>query len=213
MLAFLAVGGFWFWSLLVVSTILVVASIEADNVVWATITLVVGFLLLGVFGNFNILSYIWNHPGGSALWVLGYFAAGASWSVIKWTFYVLNRKDKYMEYRAKWLEAHDLEGAKEIPEDHKEDFAKHMENNYNAEHDGEALNKRPRASKHKARIATWVSYWPWSMLWSLLGDVLKRFGKWTFTLFHDLYESISKKAYESVENDLPDKLINKSKAA
>jgi hypothetical protein len=36
---------------------------------------------------------------------------------------------------------------------------------------------KPQPRKHKARILTWMTYWPWSFIWTMLNDPIKRFFK------------------------------------
>jgi hypothetical protein len=49
----------------------------------------------------------------------------------------------------------------------------------------------PQFNENKGRIAGWVILWPWSMLDSLLGDVIKRFVDWCVSLYKRTFQAIS----------------------
>lgn len=113
-------------------------------------TLIIGEALALWFTitHLGILLWIKNHPLQTALYVLGYFLAGAVWSVIKWWF---RETDKVRKVR--------------------EDF-KH--NKYTETWEEFIRHRKSDPSSHREDFILWVSFWPLNMLWTLLDDPIRR---------------------------------------
>lgn len=62
---------------------------------------------------------------------------------------------------------------------------------------------RPRPRDHKSLITLWMIYWPWSMMWYLLSDPIKRFANWIYRRIQQLLEAISEHVWKGVKDDLP----------
>ena len=59
------------------------------------------------------------------------------------------------------------------------------------------------ASRNKAKILRWMSYWPWSFAWTMLKDPIR---KAFLTIYRDIaahLQKISDRAFRGVEADLP----------
>lgn len=60
----------------------------------------------------------------------------------------------------------------------------------------------PSARDHKWRIMTWMAWWPWSMLWTLLNDPIRRIWRWVWKNLQKTFASIATSAFRSVDDDL-----------
>lgn len=203
------VGSFWFFILLGAISIALIFLLEYDKWGKSLFVLAITLVLLALYGDFNLLALILHEPIKTGLLVLAYGAVGALWSVVKWYFFLMNRKDKYKVLRTQFLESLDLASGDAIPEEEKENFQKVLQSSYNHDDSG-SLEKRPFAKHHKNKISVWIAYWPWSAFWTLLRDPLKRISQFLFDCFHDLYETMSRRIYKDVANDLPDTLKSKA---
>lgn len=203
------VGTFWFFVLLGAVSLALVILLENDKWGWSLLAVVLTFILLATFGNFNLLTLILHEPVKAGLLVLAYGAVGALWSVIKWYFFLMNRKDKYKTFRANFLNSLGMAPGDGIPEDEKGNFQKALKSYGNHDKSG-ALNIRPYAKAHKKKISVWVAYWPWSACLTLLRDPVKRISLFLFDCLHDLYEAMSRRVYKDVANDMPDTLKSKA---
>lgn len=56
---------------------------------------------------------------------------------------------------------------------------------------GSAKDYRPIAAKHKADILVWMSWWPFSMTWTLLDDPLRRLFLVVYELMAGLFQRVS----------------------
>lgn len=97
------IGTFWFWLLLILAAIVEYVFIDRDSGIGATATLMVTGLALWLFGNFNVFSWIWHHPGLSFCYGVGYFVVGIIWSFVKWYLWGKERAIALTEFRAAWL--------------------------------------------------------------------------------------------------------------
>lgn len=105
MITFFVLGGLWFWLLVVIASVLLIAAIENDAPLWAAIT-VIGTLVVLFFGGVgnelrSLFSWIWHNPGSFIGLFLCYLIAGTVWAVIKWYWFLLELKRKKIEDKKK----------------------------------------------------------------------------------------------------------------
>lgn len=100
-MALLVFGSFWFWVLLSLFTLFMIIAAEKASGLWSTITVVGTVSLLYFFGNKSNLTelflYTMGHPLRLFIAIALYFLAGTIWSVVKWYFFLINRRDYYLE--------------------------------------------------------------------------------------------------------------------
>lgn len=205
LLSLFAVGTIWFWALLVVHTFVILALIEHEKAGWATITMIATFAVLHFFGDFNVVSAAIHNPLTALAVVAGYFAAGTAWAVAKWWFYVGRCREQYDELKARFLERKGVAGPA-IPDALKKEWKEHLSQDYEF---GRRVGRRfssdsviPKAGEHKGRITTWMCYWPWSMVWTLLSDWVKRLWNQIYLQIKGLLQSIANRQFRGVEDDL-----------
>ncbi len=94
----LALGTFWFWTLLIISSIIIIACLENDSGTGATITMSFFIILFFFFGGGDeirgIFDFIKMYPQRTIGIVFLYFLAGTVYSFIKWYFYLLDAKER-----------------------------------------------------------------------------------------------------------------------
>jgi len=98
MFELLVFGTFWFWVITAVFVITVTSFVEVGFPGRATVATVIFFLLLYFLGGFPFVQWIVANPGPMLLLALLYFIAGGVYCVIKWYFFLLNIRDRYIEY-------------------------------------------------------------------------------------------------------------------
>jgi len=160
----LAIGTLWFWLFLATFLILEFLWIEAwENGIGATITLSVFLAIHWFWGDPSIFQWIGDNPETIAFGMLGYFVTGCVWGFVKW---FLHLKEKAREYQEKRLEFLAGKGVKKadlstpVPENLREDWRRYSQ--YKV--------ARPKAAQNKSRIITWMAYWPWSAMWTMIRD-------------------------------------------
>lgn len=176
----LAFGTIGFWVLAVIASILLFAFIEAEEGSAATITLLL-FLAIQQFFGFNVISYLVESPMRTLYLIGGYFVGGTIWSFIKWWFYVKDVRYRYDEAREE-----------KAPSMSKKEWAYYVANY--------GLSK-PIASKSKEKILRWMSFWPWSLIWTLINDPVKKAFRAIYQRIQGLLQSIADSAFEGTEGD------------
>lgn len=194
-----AIGSIPFCILLAVEMILLLAWIEHECPGWATFSILFVLGLLQLSGH-EIFQYMAANPLTILIGAAAYFGAGTFWAVCRWYFYVKHELEKYMEFKRKWLDDHDVDG-NEIPEALKTKF-KECISRWN--HDGYTVNfeLRPRVGTHKARIYLWIAYWPWSLLWTIINDPVRKVCREIYDSIRGFLQRISDRVWAGVNNDL-----------
>lgn len=60
---------------------------------------------------------------------------------------------------------------------------------------------KPKISKEKERIFTWIFYWPWIMLWKAIHKPFQRIFNLIYTHTEATYERITQNAFKGLEKE------------
>lgn len=183
-MALLAFGTVWFWIILLFAWILITVAIEYGYQIRATFVVLAFFILYFFFGGKEVLStilydYIVNKPFFTLGWILSYFVLGTGWSIVKWALYVLRKREKAIE-------------------DIKRDSIKY--------HTAPTPVRSPQVLENKNLIIGWMIYWPFSALWTLINDPVKRAFTWIYYRISNRLQQISDRLFQVV-NDEAEKII------
>lgn len=178
-MSLLVFGSVWFWLLFLLAWVLITIAIELGYQIRATIVVLMFFVLYFFFGGkealASLLHYITYKPFHSIGWILGYFVLGTAWSVAKWAFFVLRKRDKALDTLRKETERY---------------------------HYTPTEVKPPQVSEHKNLIVGWMIYWPFSALWTLINDPVKRAFTWIYYRISKRLQTISDHLFQSVNNEV-----------
>lgn len=61
--------------------------------------------------------------------------------------------------------------------------------------------EKPSASENKERIIRWMSFWPWSLTWTLINEPIKKAFRAIYRRIQKLLQSIADKAFKGTEAD------------
>jgi hypothetical protein len=194
------VGSLWFWLLLIAETILLLILLEWEQGTVATLSLVATLLALQFLSDLNLAGHAIHYPWTVVLGILGYFAVGTGWTIVKWWFYVREQRADYDELRAAFLRVQGYERDSPMPENLRSQWQWCLAS---ARKERRRLDVHPLAAGHKAQIVRWMSYWPWSATWTLLKDPVRKAFLSIYHQIADYLQEISDKAFRGVEADLP----------
>lgn len=76
--------GFWGWAIVIVEFCLLFAFVEFERGGWGLLSVLVFAVLMYWVSDLNLFGLIWHHPLLAFVFLFGYFAAGAVWSLWKW---------------------------------------------------------------------------------------------------------------------------------
>jgi hypothetical protein len=210
----------WVFAVLVIAVIAAFVAVEHESPLGATVALVVSGLVLHYSGTVNMLTVV--HDWKQLLLFVGlYFGIGLAWAVVKWKFWVdgwaRQEREAISEARAKFIKLMGIKGTT-VPDEHKELFKTWSTG-------GEAIwkltEKEPRLTEgagrlvstdagaalsvkaNKSRLVLWGVYWPFSTIWTLIDDPLRRAYEFVLTVvIGGVLQSFSNRAVASVEREL-----------
>jgi len=208
LLSLFVFGGFWFWSLLAVASIILIVALENSNEGRATFVFLAALAAIVFLGNTSWLTWVMENPLSIGLYVLAYLFLGVGWGISKWWVYLHDVSARNRAERYDWL---DREKASLCVSD--DDYEAACVNSPNLWSDkvkaawksyvrcgyyGKPIEK-PIVSDNKSRITGWMTYWPWSALWTLINDPLRRFYQWAYTRLSGLLQGMSDKAFKDLD--------------
>ena len=165
---FLLIGG------LVLAWILITVSMEYESGFGATVVLLSTAGVLQFWTELKPFTMIYEHPM-TALWLfLAYVVAGVLVGGLKWVSFVHKWVDRRKEYAAdnrvdvKTVSGFDLGARFKVPLTIKE---------------------------HKARLMSWMTYWPMTALWTLIDDPIRRVFSWFYNGVAKGFQNYSDRAF------------------
>lgn len=193
MLIFLAIIGLI--ALVIVATVLV----EVERFGWATIVLLGSVVAAQILHVLPIWTFVSTHVVETVLYALAYVGVGIVWSFVKWFSFLMTARDKYRGWKNEFFLYKNLDPAlAKIKPDETEEFSRFIssKHDYHYYRHGNPIaellaGKRPRAATNKSRIVSWMSFWPCSMIGTLLNDPVRRLCNFLFTSFKALYQQMS----------------------
>jgi hypothetical protein len=211
-----ATFGVWWWLLVAVASVVIVLALENSKGGWATVTAIAAVALMVFAGDLEIHKTIFHHPGKFFGVVAAYFALGGAWGVAKWYLFVTKRREAYEDRKRNWLLAHAVDGG-EVPENLKAEWHQTLVEDYEWSHRARVIETdttgaktvtfrvipkvKPFAWEHKGRIVTWMTYWPWSLLWAALDDLVKNVFKRIQQHLNSLMDRIAAYVFRGTEKD------------
>jgi uncharacterized membrane protein YgaE (UPF0421/DUF939 family) len=200
---------FWFW-LVVVEVIFLFAVLAHDKGTAASISLVIFAILLLVAG-VDYISFFKTNPSYLIYTALIYFPIGIMWAIFKWFMLVLDRKTEYKEFKAEFLKNLGLDGLLttfpmtqesvnngRMTQEHLDKWKRSLQSSYSYRR---GKNTIPQAREYKYDIMRWLGYWPFSLIWTLLSDFVKRVARAIYNIISGLLQDISDKIFADVKDD------------
>lgn len=212
-----AFGTLGFWLTFAIITVLAVAFLEFEKNFFALISIFATFTFLHYAGAWDVVGFAKEHQWAMALYFLGYFAAGAVWSLVKWKLFVNRSGELYKDKRGEFAGRRGLSVDAEFTLEQKMEWKSVVDNyhSHNADLDlgisgfSNDCNKNVDAMAAvvvdacKGRILAWIGYWPWSLLWTVVDDPIRKIGRKIYRTLKGLYIGIVKTLLEMIRKDLP----------
>jgi hypothetical protein len=188
----------------IVAAIVTMISLEMEEEGWATTAVSIALaLLLWNYGP-DLWSFVKNDVGTTLLFVLGYLVAGVVWSFLKWSEFVKRKIELFKKVRAQVIVTRpEFSETKDKDRHYLCDRlrANGFKNIWSSDSKsmGEIILKiTPIGSENKAAIVAWISYWPLSLLATLLNNPFRRLFEYVYSLVADSYDKISQRHFKSL---------------
>lgn len=196
--AFLASSVF-IWIASIVILVAMAITLEYEREGWATTFFSLGIALL--LWNFRgeIWDVISSNPTATIGFVFTYVLIGIVWSFLKWITYVKKIFNKFKSLKLDFITTNG-----EITEKNRKHFNTLIYDANFQKYDGGtyypstdesiekiALKITPMASKKKAVITAWISYWPVSLAATLLNNPFRQFFEMIYNNLSGYYDKIT----------------------
>lgn len=209
LLALFTIGSLTFWLVTIGFCAAIVAAVENEKGALATVSFIAYVIGLHLLTNFNVIHWFMDNLNWILLSALCYFIVGAVWGVLKWSLFVskigFETEEHYRRHRARFLRDNKVDNSdldSSVPEALKETWQEYLkESLYH-------INFKPlRPGEYRSTILTWMSFWPASLLWTLVNDPVRAIFRHIYAYLSITLENISKRAFSSVtklqNQDLP----------
>jgi hypothetical protein len=189
MLTLLASATFILW-FSIIAALVIIISLELQSEGTATTAFSLAIALL-----------IWNYGGiawtfmtanilVTVLFIVGYLICGVIWSFLKWNEFV---KSVYRKFKTVANKVDELKAPNYIVNlCEKLRLVGISVYSSDVKTTSDIANKiMPKGLDNKASIVAWISYWPLSLLGTLLNNPFRRLFEYTYSLVSGLYDKIS----------------------
>lgn len=166
------------------------------------------------FAGYPVVEFVLNRWRDLLLWVGAYAVTGVPWSFFKWYRYALRARRKLQ----KWLTEYPVPvrgqrnpgssyyyGGNDVREDETEAQFNERRKAHAAHapapvtFNARSMKFELLASANKGLIVTWMSLWPFSVVGTLLNDLLVRMWENLYTFFSGLFQRISDRVFADVD--------------
>jgi len=170
----------FFWLLLIAVIIMIEWSV-AYEVHEPAIGVLLVFLGTAWFFGFMPWTWVVANPISILAAAAMYMVIGILWGFVKWYFHMLNEKDNLSNIYRKSYE----ESKNPTSSDY---FASGSETYYQY-----LIRKNmiPKAKNSKYLISVWMVWWPFSMVWTAMNDIVRRLYNWVIDKYLYVYDAIS----------------------
>jgi len=190
-------GTVWFWLLLGAAALFIGICVNRESFGKATLCLLGFFGALTLFGDFNVIHWL-AHNGTTFLIGLGvYLAVGVLWSFAKWFFFVRRLRDEYLDRRRAFLDQNGVSGDV-IPDGLKARWTQEINQSWQQRRQ---TTYPPRARDYKGKITAWMTYWPWSLVVTMIDDPIRKLFSALFRMVQGAFQGISDNAFKGVQSD------------
>jgi hypothetical protein len=198
---------FPFWLLLLAEFAFLFWAVSCRRGVFALLSLVVFVALVQFFGNIPVLQWLWENPWTAVAGLGVWLVASVPWAFTKWWLYVTNNSNRYDEilgdYRAQKPGLPD--NVNDFSPEQKVDWKEYFDRHSYAEewYEYRRVEFYPKVREHKADIMTWMMFWPWSALWTLLNDPIRRFFQHVYWRIANALQKISDSYWKDKAGHMP----------
>jgi hypothetical protein len=196
MLELFAIGTLMFWALLFVIAVIITILVENEAGPWATTAAIVTAVALNWLWKVPILHASNEHKLASVLWLLVYYAVGIGWGFVKWASFVHKKVGAYNEFKSEFLKENKVTELTPILAVKLQDK---IRGGYSSRH---IMVSIPTASENKGSIIRWMTYWPFSIVGTILNDVVRKLWHHIYMFLATTYDRLASRLWRGVSADM-----------
>lgn len=193
-------GGVVFWAIICTAVVLEIIYIGNEKYLASFFNPVLLAVILMLFSSFNIFTFMYSNWVVCLKFAAMYVAAGVLWSMFKWYLCCAKRAATVKRLKYEWLARHNLVDTQAVSSLTFQERVSYFEHiirgvggitllshdfDRNPHESDSAYSGRISSlftqkifllpSENKGRITAWMSAWPFSLLWWVLGDLMTEF--------------------------------------
>lgn len=196
---------------LIIAAIVMIIALECQREGLASTFFSLAIALVLYTHGSEIWGFITQNAATTVYFAIGYVILGLGWSFLRWNEKVKAIFKKFVRIRNEFAEKQGLITAEEKEESHKKFILKleyQFKNGdnrfidfYSHDTNETIINKiTPKGVKHKALIVSWISYWPLSVIGTLLNNPFRRFFEFIYESVSGFYDEIVKRQKNNILN-------------
>lgn len=202
------VASFFFFPVLIVAFIVLWAVVEHDELGWSVfISLIMGTLF---YFKFPQVSEFMSHPTNIVMVIGLYIVIGIGWGFTKWMLTLRKVRSKFIAFRDNYIEQNKFKPgyfntANKPDTEDVAQFIRDISLNFMIRGDkgGKTLEQvilaiRPLAERHKASIILWIAYWPLSIIWFIVSDMLSEIAEAIYNTVATAFQKISDRMFSNL---------------
>ncbi len=192
MIALLASSTFILWFSVIAAVVIMVSlEMKSEGTATTAFSLAVALVLWNYGG--DIWNFISSDILTTTLFIVGYLVCGVIWSFLKWNEFVKAIYRVFSEEKAKFVESSklDIDNIRNFCE-----VLRSKDKNIKV-YGSDVLSYAdivekitPKGLNYKSSIIAWISYWPLSLIATLLNNPFRRLFEYTYSLVSGLYDKI-----------------------
>lgn len=195
-----AFGSLFWWLLILGASALIVLGLDQDKPRISTAVLAGTFLALFIFGDARetIWPYLQLNPYKITIFLLGYLVIGGVYGIYRWWVECTNHNYNFENFTRNFLKDYGKTGTV-VDEELKPAFVSAMLNSkfkiWNKAENAYVPEARIWAWDNKGRIISWMTYWPWSLVWHVLNDFFRRIFRRMYQCITAVLDGITKRVF------------------
>jgi hypothetical protein len=201
------VGTFPFWALVLVEAAFLFAVVSYRWITPGIGSLVAFALALQFFGNVPVFPWMWQHWDYCLYIVLGWLGFAAPWAIVKWTLFVRDNSIRYDEILQTFLDGRQgwPANANAFTVEQKVEWKEYFDLNSHQDDAYEYVKVEftPRARNHKADIMGWMVFLPFSFLWTILNDPIRKLFREMYRIIVGWLDSITNRYWKDKQGHMP----------
>lgn len=170
---------------------------------YLSISILVFVLILQFLGKIHIFECIVTHPLWTLVVAVGYFIVGVLYTrYFELPLFCRRRVERYNEdkelFFANWKRNVRVDLETDSQTRTVDDaWIDRCQSSYPEFRNGEFSIRY-----YKAKILTWMAYWPWFGIWRLIHDLLKEIWEFIYLQFQEMFQKVANRIYKGILKDL-----------
>jgi hypothetical protein len=181
---FFQATGAIFWIIAVVAFLTIMVSVEYEAFGFTTGAFIVSAAVLIWTTGVNPLTWVRDNQM-LLLEIIGvYLVVGIIWGVVKYAFFLKGVQQRLREFRAN----RDITGP--LPEQDR--------NTFFANERYRIKSLPPKVRDSKKQIIFWMTYWPFSMPWTVINEPVKKFFNYVYHKLAGMLQGMSDRLFKDI---------------